>query len=388
MIAVATILALALAQTPEELVRQLGHEEASRREEAATALEALGEKAIPALEKGAKSEDPEIRERAAEVLSTIRVALMVGMRLDPDRLASVREAIDDWRDRARGPGPVRGDEDLSKTAYDDLLEFPGGETRPADLADIPYLLGILSHPGPGEGVVEGLPRAQYLQVRALQAIRQFPIADENETHLIAVLRAVLPSGERPTSEADELYWGGLFSEAAQITQPNVREAIRTPVIAALGLLAESKQPYVRILIAIALAQDDADTVPILARLLVDPDPHVRGWATGCLKDRDPTPFRDILPKVVADAPYPRRRYEAAMALAACGEKAAIDALFDLASGSDGSWYEAFSSIQGLLAAPESLTGQKERVLEQWQAWWTEHRATARWDPDQERFVTE
>ncbi|MBI4616175.1 MAG: HEAT repeat domain-containing protein [Planctomycetes bacterium] len=385
MIAVATILALALAQTPEELVRQLGHEEASRREEAASALETLGERAVPALEQGAKSVDPEVRERAAEVLSTVRMTLMVGRKLDPDRLAQVRAAIDNWRTRVQGVVEVP-----EPTAYDDLIEHPEGERRPADLADIPYLLGILWDPGPVDGEVGGLPRAQYLRWRALQAVRHFPITDENEERLIAILRAVLPAGDRPATEAEDRYWGAMFSDAAQVSQPAVREAIRERTLAALSVLAKSSQGETRARVARALAAwDDAEIVPVLARLLEDADPDVQNWAVACMEDRDPAPFKGALARIVATTDREWIRYNAARALARCGEKAGVDALFGLATGTEGGlWREAFQSIQGLIAAPEGLANQNERVLEVWQAWWTEHRASARWDTDQERFVTE
>lgn len=389
MFALATILALSLAQTPDELVRQLGHEEAARREEAATALEALGEEALPALEQGAKSEDPEVRERAAEVLSTVRTTQMVGAKLDPDRLAHVRAAIDDWRAQAQGRGGGWVVQVPEPTAYDDLIEYPGGERRPADLGDIPYLLGILWDPGPTDGAVDAMPRDQYLRFRALQALRHFPITDDNEEHLMGILGAILPRDAHPSTEAEERYWGALFPEAAQVTQPAIRESIRERTLAALLLLAKSSQTEARIRVARALAAwNDEDIVPVFALLLEDADPHVQQRTVECLEERDPAPFREALARVVKTSEAGWIRYHAACALARCGEKDGIDALFELATGELRLWIEAFRSIQGLIAGPEGLPDQKECVLEDWQAWWTEHRASARWDPDREMFVTE
>ncbi|MHC4409029.1 MAG: HEAT repeat domain-containing protein [Planctomycetota bacterium] len=63
---------LAGEKTPEDLVAQLGHVDYQVREDATKALTAMGQKAIPALEKALESDDVEVRMRAGRALRSIR----------------------------------------------------------------------------------------------------------------------------------------------------------------------------------------------------------------------------------------------------------------------------------------------------------------------------
>ena len=54
------------------LIRQLGHDEYAKREEASQALDAIGDPALGALRKAANSDDdPEIRHRAKQIINTV-----------------------------------------------------------------------------------------------------------------------------------------------------------------------------------------------------------------------------------------------------------------------------------------------------------------------------
>jgi hypothetical protein len=66
------LLATASAEEPgaERLAAQLGDPDFSRREAAESALRALGEQALPALEQAWERPDPEVRERAGRLLRT------------------------------------------------------------------------------------------------------------------------------------------------------------------------------------------------------------------------------------------------------------------------------------------------------------------------------
>ena len=63
---------LAGEKAPEDLVAQLGHADYQVREDATKALTAMGQKAIPALEKALESDDVEVRMRAGRALRSIR----------------------------------------------------------------------------------------------------------------------------------------------------------------------------------------------------------------------------------------------------------------------------------------------------------------------------
>ncbi|HEX8202896.1 MAG TPA: hypothetical protein VF590_20640 [Isosphaeraceae bacterium] len=67
----ALTLALALAPDPAALTLRLGSPRFSERQEAAAALEALGDGALPALREARESRDPEIRSRAAALADAI-----------------------------------------------------------------------------------------------------------------------------------------------------------------------------------------------------------------------------------------------------------------------------------------------------------------------------
>jgi hypothetical protein len=69
---------------PEELIQQLGSDRIEDRGRAAAKLRALGKKALPALEEAARSNDPEVRQRAQELLKPIQadIAQAVLMELE------------------------------------------------------------------------------------------------------------------------------------------------------------------------------------------------------------------------------------------------------------------------------------------------------------------
>lgn len=76
---------------PEQLVRELGSPRFTVRERATDALWRLGEKARPALNAALRSDDPEVRDRAHQVLTRFDAGIF------PDTPADVRKHIDEFR---------------------------------------------------------------------------------------------------------------------------------------------------------------------------------------------------------------------------------------------------------------------------------------------------
>jgi len=89
-----------------ELVFQLGAEDFRERENAAAALEKAGEAAIPALREAVKSENPEVRQRAAAILFKLQRAVNSSEKLSAKKLtlnyknAPLGHAITDLRTRS------------------------------------------------------------------------------------------------------------------------------------------------------------------------------------------------------------------------------------------------------------------------------------------------
>ncbi len=380
MIAVATLLALALAQTPEELVRQLGHEEASRREEAATAIEALGDKALPALEQGAKSEDPEVRERAKELLRSARQLREFGVRLDADRLAATRQAIGDrvWN---------AGQDPWQESAYLEIIHLLRPEG--ADTADIPYLLSILLDPGEGGDPVGGLARAEYLRVRALQAIRDFPIVDENEKRLIRILEDVLPSTTDAPDEAQARYPVAVYAEVCQITQGVIRDAVRNRVDGALGAFSRSPQVAVRTGCAGMLGHwTGPASTTILAELLADPESDVQLGAARATASYDDPSLLPALRRVISDSPSLEARLWAGATVARLGQIDGLTELFGALQRADRDQQAiALDHIQSLVDRLRVPFGPDRTAAQSWLEWWKTNQDKVRWDADLEMFVT-
>lgn len=91
--------------TPAELVARLGSDDFPTREAAVRALEKCGPEAIPALRAALRSDDPEVRQRAAAVLTRLQRAADSAGRLAPKRVAldytdvPLGTAINDLRSR-------------------------------------------------------------------------------------------------------------------------------------------------------------------------------------------------------------------------------------------------------------------------------------------------
>lgn len=89
-----------------ELVFQLGSEDYRERENAVTALEKAGPAAIPALREAVKSENPEVRQRAAEILFKLQRAVNSSEKLSAKKLTlnykdtPLGHAITDLRTRS------------------------------------------------------------------------------------------------------------------------------------------------------------------------------------------------------------------------------------------------------------------------------------------------
>src|SRR5947207_4827562 len=103
--------------TPADLVKQLGSRKFAERDAAAAALDVLGAAALPALELGLKSTDPEIRQRAEKVRLKIQGRLESAQLLAGKRVRLVykdtplAEAIDDLAVRTGFPIQYGGDRD-------------------------------------------------------------------------------------------------------------------------------------------------------------------------------------------------------------------------------------------------------------------------------------
>ncbi|MBN9119548.1 MAG: hypothetical protein J0I06_10390, partial [Planctomycetes bacterium] len=72
---------------PAELVAQLGSDDFAQRESAVAALEKAGAAAIPALRDALKSPEPEVRQRAAAVLTKLQRAADSAGKLAPKKIA-------------------------------------------------------------------------------------------------------------------------------------------------------------------------------------------------------------------------------------------------------------------------------------------------------------
>lgn len=93
------------ASTPAQLVEQLGSEDFRQREAAAAALTQAGPGAIPALREAAKSNDPEVRQRAGAILVKLQRAATSSEKLAPKKVkldykdAPLGAAFNDLRTR-------------------------------------------------------------------------------------------------------------------------------------------------------------------------------------------------------------------------------------------------------------------------------------------------
>lgn len=110
---------LLAAPTPEALVRDLGAGDYATRERASAALRQLGMAALPSLEQVEHSADPEVRERAREILVDLRLGL-----------------TPDWP--AEMAALVRGYRQLDAAARPDVLQRVAKELK---LQAVPFLLG-------------------------------------------------------------------------------------------------------------------------------------------------------------------------------------------------------------------------------------------------------
>jgi len=79
-----------LLQDTDELIRQLGHDDAAVRDKATAALKEAGDKAIPAVRKASESTNPEVAARARAILSVIDV---------PAHVRAERKATEEARKR-------------------------------------------------------------------------------------------------------------------------------------------------------------------------------------------------------------------------------------------------------------------------------------------------
>jgi hypothetical protein len=91
--------------SPAELVARLGSEDFREREAAAAALEKAGAAALPALREGARSSDPEVRQRAGELFVKLQRAAQSADKLAAKRVAlsykdaALATALDDLKAR-------------------------------------------------------------------------------------------------------------------------------------------------------------------------------------------------------------------------------------------------------------------------------------------------
>lgn len=378
MIATALVLLL-LAQTPDELVHQLGADDIAKREEASKALEALGEKAIPALEAGAKSEDPEVHSRCTDLIEGIQQVRDFGARLDPARLERTRRAIGYWRESDAGE---------AGSAYDNLLDYPDGKTRPADLGDIPYLLALVSGAGPADPQSVVWRRSPSTQARALEALRNFPIVDENEQRLTRILSAILPSPSRTSDFDSALLALSLYEQACQFTQVPIREAIRDGALSALGEIARHERTAVRARAAwIIGVWKEPKGSDILLQLLADSEPEVQREVAIALRQQDPSGLVEPLRRLMGATNDARTRMYAAGGLARAGGKDGLEALFAALDGDDATLHEfALDEIRTVMATPQDISDPQKTAAQAWREWWKGNRDRVMWDPDQQMFI--
>lgn len=88
-----------LPQVVESLVRDLGSESYERREAASKALRRIGLPAVAALEKAAKSDDPEVRMRVRRILTDVRLGITEDWPSDIAYLARRYEYLTEFRQK-------------------------------------------------------------------------------------------------------------------------------------------------------------------------------------------------------------------------------------------------------------------------------------------------
>jgi len=375
-----TLLLLLLAQTPDDLVRQLGADDAAKREEAAKALEALGEKAIPALEAGAKSDDAEVKARCEELVLAVTQSRDFGARIESARFARTREAIGGWW---RDISPQ-----VSHTAYDNLLDYPDGKTRPADLEDVPYLLAILADPQVPGLLRRGMTNEQFCRLQALEALRFFPLVDDPADRFLRIVERVAPA----VSDRDDPAWSeyavDFYWQLCQVSQMAIRNATRERILAALPALARCKRNDVRRAVAMAAAAwKEPKARPILLALLDDTDVDSRRAAARALGGYDLHGAEDTLRRVLAQDQDPFTRVYAARALAQTGEQPALDALFAALDGNDAALHNAaLDALRSVMSTPLDTSDPQKTAAEAWREWWKANHDRVVWDPEQQMFV--
>jgi hypothetical protein len=247
----ATILCLALAATAlagalEDAIRDLGSDDWKKREAATAALSAMGDEALPSLEKAAQDKDPEVRWRAERAIQSIRArggkpaakpdadakevktpppppAVETPVpRLVPDALEGARERLKGVQEELRRQRPEL-DELLKGFGGIDLF---GGELRKA-LEDMERSLrdmGRPERPGRGSGLRPDFFSFRYKDGKWEIVRPERPAAAKlgvETGEVPAVLRAQLKLGESPAGVVIEAVEAGSLALAAGLREFDV-----------------------------------------------------------------------------------------------------------------------------------------------------------------------
>lgn len=309
---------------PGAIVERLRAESVVEREEAGRALAALGETARPAVEKGAKSSDPELAQRAAEILRLLDFRKAV-----PPRLKAAFRGIEDRL--ASGGDPVWTQAFLEALGYrsrGDVLRFPDF-LEPGDL----NFLVVRALRGAGSDQDNSTPLAEENPV--LRAAGRFNLRAAIP-EMVALLGHPNPSLSSLYIESELLELDareGIPALVVRLAEDRWDDSVR--VLKSLGAaealpllvpLLRSTRSKVRTRAAEVLGTcGSQEAVPALLPLLRDPDAGVCLFAASALGSLG---AKEALPALVELVVDPKRNVQAAavMVISKLGLKEAIPAL--------------------------------------------------------------
>ncbi len=299
---------------PEQLIKQLGADEYRVREEATRKLRALGTAARAALEKGVRSKDPEVRERAGMLLSEIV------WKLPPELAARLGEFGRRFSGYVKASEPARLQllSDLRSRAPAEaepyLLQAAKEQTGPQARAWLAGLLGIYRSAA-AEKALLAASRGEdrFCRAQAATALGGFEgkkatarllgmAIDDDPTVRRAALQALgrrgpLGAGAAPAvlkrlGDVDETVRAAAAEAAGRIGDRRALEALWKLTAASEG----SVSARVRAIEAAGrlAARDEKRVAARLAKLLDDPLPAVRSTALAALVDMR---ARSALPKL-------------------------------------------------------------------------------------------
>ncbi len=363
---IALVLVALLAQGPRDVARDLGSDDYAKREAASRELEEMGTIAIPALEEAEKSDDPEVRERASELIEGIRQIAAYGGRIVPEEMEEIAESL-----------------------FANVIPRDGRvepyEPQPADL---PCLLALIAHPSLPAEWKPVAPDARAVRLHALEAISHFRLSEANESRLARLLEEVLPSPMTPTAHEEASEFLALVEASHVLEHPGLRAALRRRLLAGLEEISRSTEAGLRLEVAGDLyAWGDDGATGILARLLDDGDPNVAHRALASLWAYDVAGLEPALRRHLRATLDESDRLLAAHLLARSGDFGGLAVLFRALAGEDLPLRnDACRRLSAILRRPLASDDASRADAEALLSWWAENGEIVHWDPTLARFV--